>query len=87
MLKVMTIVGTWPELIKMSPIIAELEQYTRHILVHTGQNYDYELNQVFFDELGICKPQHFLEAARSNAAQTIAWVISKRDEVLEIGKH
>lgn len=83
MLKVMTIVGTRPELIKMSRVIAEFDQHTRHILVHTGQNYDYELNQVFFDDLGIRKPDYFLEAAGKNAAQTIAQVIMKADEVLE----
>lgn len=83
MLKVMTIVGTRPELIKMSRVIAEFDQHTRHILVHTGQNYDYELNQVFFDDLGIRKPDYFLEAAGKNAAQTIARVIEKSDEVLE----
>lgn len=83
MLKVMTIVGTRPELIKMSRVIAELDQYTQHILVHTGQNYDYELNQVFFDDLDIRKPDYFLDAAGTNAAQTIAQVIAKSDEVLE----
>ena len=83
MLKVMTIVGTRPELIKMSRVIAELDKYTRHVLVHTGQNYDYELNQIFFDDLQIRKPDHFLEAARENAAQTIAQVIMKSDEVFE----
>ena len=83
MLKVMTIVGTRPELIKMSRVIAELDKYTRHILVHTGQNYDYELNQVFFDDLEIRKPDYFLAAAGANAAQTIAQVIGKTDEILE----
>jgi UDP-N-acetylglucosamine 2-epimerase (non-hydrolysing) len=82
MFKVMTIVGTRPELIKMSRVIAELELHTRHVLVHTGQNYDYELNQVFFDELGIRKPDHFLEAARPTPMQTIARVIETSDEVL-----
>ena len=86
MLKVMTIVGTRPELIKMSRVIAEFDVYTKHVLVHTGQNYDYELNQVFFEDLGIRKPDHFLEAAGANAAQTIAAVISKADEVLELEK-
>lgn len=82
MLKVMTIVGTRPELIKMSRVIAEFDQHTRHVLVHTGQNYDYELNQLFFEDLGIRKPDHFLEAVGGNAAQTIARVIEKSDEVL-----
>lgn len=83
MLKVMTIVGTRPELIKMSRVIAEFDQHTRHILVHTGQNYDFELNQVFFDDLGIRKPDYFLEAAGGNAVQTIARVIEKSDEIFE----
>jgi UDP-N-acetylglucosamine 2-epimerase (non-hydrolysing) len=83
MLKVMTIVGTRPELIKMSRVIAEFDQHTQHILVHTGQNYDYELNQVFFEDLGIRKPNHFLEAVGENAAQTIARVIEKSDAVME----
>lgn len=83
MLKVMTVVGTRPELIKMSRVFAELERFTEHVLVHTGQNYDYELNQVFFDDLGIRKPDYFLDAAGSNAAQTIAQVIAKSDEAME----
>ena len=83
MLKVMTIVGTRPELIKMSRVIAEFDQHTKHILVHTGQNYDYELNQVFFEDLGIRKPDYFLEAVGENAAQTIARVIEKSDAVME----
>jgi UDP-N-acetylglucosamine 2-epimerase (non-hydrolysing) len=82
MLKVMTIVGTRPELIKMSRVIAEFDQHTQHILVHTGQNYDYELNQLFFEDLSIRKPDHFLEAVGENAAQTIARVIEKSDEVM-----
>jgi len=82
MLKVMTVVGTRPELIKLSRLIAELDLHTQHVLVHTGQNYDYELNQVFFDELGIRKPDHFLEAAGETASQTIGQVIIKADEVL-----
>jgi UDP-N-acetylglucosamine 2-epimerase len=83
MIKVMTIVGTRPELIKMSRVIAEFDQHTNHILVHTGQNYDYELNQLFFDDLGIRKPDHFLEALGENAAQTIGRVIEKSDAVME----
>lgn len=86
MLKVMTIVGTRPELIKMSRVIAELDQHTKHVLVHTGQNYDYELNQLFFEDLGIRKPDHFLEAVGDNAAQTIARVIEKADGVMESEK-
>lgn len=83
MLKVMTLVGTRPELIKMSRVISELDQHTNHVLVHTGQNYDYELNQLFFEDLAIRKPDHFLEAVGENAAQTIARVIEKSDEVME----
>lgn len=83
MLKVMTIVGTRPELIKMSRVIHEFDKNTNHILVHTGQNYDYELNQIFFDELDIRKPDYFLGAAGENAAQTIGQVIIKSDEVME----
>src|SRR5450830_1062197 len=82
MLKVMTIVGTRPELIKMSRVIAEFDQHTEHVLVHTGQNYDYELNQLFFEDLGIRKPDYFLEAVGENAVQTIARVIEKADEVI-----
>lgn len=82
MLKVMTLVGTRPELIKMSRVITEFDQHTQHVLVHTGQNYDYELNQVFFDDLDIRKPDHFLGAVGDTAAQTIARVIEKSDEVM-----
>jgi len=84
MLKIMTIVGTRPELIKMSRVIVEFDQHTQHILVHTGQNFDYELNQLFFEDLGIRKPDYFLEAVGENAAQTIARVIEKSDAVMEI---
>ncbi len=82
MLKVMTFIGTRPELIKMSRVIAEFDRHTRHVLVHTGQNYDYGLNQVFFDDLEIRAPDHFLNAVGGNSAQTIARVIEKADEVL-----
>ena len=82
MLKVMTIVGTRPELIKMSRVIVEFDKQTKHVLVHTGQNYDYELNQLFFDDLGIRKPDYFLDAVGDNAAQTIARVIEKSDGVI-----
>ncbi len=83
MLKVMTLVGTRPELIKMSRVIAELDRQVHHVLVHSGQNYDFELNQVFFDDLEIRKPDHFLGAAGETAAQTIAEVIAKADAVFE----
>jgi UDP-N-acetylglucosamine 2-epimerase (non-hydrolysing) len=81
-LKVMTIVGTRPEVIKLSRVIAELDRRVTHVLVHTGQNYDYELNQVFFDELGIRKPDHVLDCAGETPAETIGSVISKADRVL-----
>lgn len=86
MLKVMTLVGTRPELIKMSRVVAELDKQVQHVLVHSGQNYDFELNQVFFDDLEIRKPDHFLGAAGDTAAKTIAEVISKADEVFELEK-
>ena len=82
MKKVMTIVGTRPEIIKLSRVIAELDKYTEHILVHSGQNYDYELNEVFFQEMGIKKPDYFLNAAGENAAETIGNVIMKSDELI-----
>ena len=82
MKKIMTIVGTRPEIIKLSRVIAELEKYTEHVLVHTGQNYDYELNEVFFNEMGIKKPDYFLDAAGDNAAMTIANVIAKSDAIM-----
>jgi UDP-N-acetylglucosamine 2-epimerase len=83
MIKVMTIVGTRPEIIKLSEVIKELDKHTEHILVHSGQNYDYELNEVFFKDLGLRKPDHFLEAAGKNAAETIGNVITKSDVLLE----
>lgn len=82
-LTVMTVVGTRPEIIRLSRVIATLDTYCNHILVHTGQNYDYELNGIFFDELSIRKPDHFLEAAGSSGAQTIGQVIIGVDRLLE----
>lgn len=79
----MTIVGTRPEIIKLSRVMSELDKYTNHIIVHTGQNYDYELNEVFFEQLQIRKPDYFLNAAGGNAAQTISNVIAKSDDILE----
>lgn len=81
-MKVMTIVGTRPEIIKLSRVIAELEKHTQHILVHTGQNFDYELNEIFFDGMAIKKPDIFLNATGKTTAQTIGNIISKTDEVL-----
>jgi len=80
-LKVLTIVGTRPEIIKLSRVIHQLDMNTEHILVHTGQNYDYELNEIFFQQLEIRKPDHFLNAAGDTVAQTIGNVIAKADEV------
>ncbi len=80
-LKVMTLVGTRPEIIKLSRVIAALEQHTEHLLVHSGQNYDYELNQIFFDELNIRRPDVFLNAAGAGPAETIGRTIMAADEV------
>ena len=82
----MTIVGTRPEIIKLSRVMAELDKYTEHIIVHTGQNFDYELNEIFFKELHIRKPDYFLDAAGKNAAETIANVIQKSDALMETVK-
>lgn len=82
-MKVMTIVGTRPEIIKLSCVIEELDKYTEHVLVHTGQNYDYELNEIFFEGMGIRKPDIFLEAAGETAAETIGNVIIKTDELIK----
>jgi UDP-N-acetylglucosamine 2-epimerase len=82
-LRVMTIVGTRPELIKLSRVIAELDRCVDHILVHTGQNFDFELNEIFFRELQIRRPDHFLEVAATTAAQTIARIIERADELMQ----
>jgi UDP-N-acetylglucosamine 2-epimerase (non-hydrolysing) len=82
-MKVMTIIGTRPEIIKLSRVIDELDRHVDHILVHTGQNYDYELNEIFFKDLELRKPDHFLDAAGKTAAETIGNVIAKSDEVFE----
>jgi len=82
-LKVMSVVGTRPEIIRLSRVFAKLDEYCDHILVHTGQNYDYELNQVFFDDLSIRKPDYFLDAAGKNAAETIGQVIIKIDQLID----
>lgn len=82
-LKLMTVVGTRPEIIRLSRVMAVCDQYFDHILVHTGQNYDYELNEIFFTDLGIRKPDHFLNAAGATGAETIGNVIIAVDKVLE----
>ncbi|MER1940090.1 UDP-N-acetylglucosamine 2-epimerase (non-hydrolyzing) [Castellaniella sp. FW104-16D08] len=81
-MKVVTVVGTRPEIIRLSRVIAKLDEYCDHVLVHTGQNYDYELNEIFFQDLGIRKPDHFLNAAGVNGAETIGKVIIAVDQVL-----
>ena len=81
-LKVATVVGTRPEIIRLSRVMAKLDQYCEHVIIHTGQNYDYELNQISFEDLGIRKPDHFLEAAGATGAETIGKVIIAVDQVL-----
>jgi UDP-N-acetyl-L-fucosamine synthase len=87
-LKVMTVVGTRPEIIRLSEVLKKLDssKAIEHILVHTGQNYDYELNEVFFNDLGLKKPDHFLNAARGNASETIGNIIIEIDKVLDMVK-
>ena len=82
-MKVATIVGTRPEIIRLSRVMAALDRAVNHVLIHTGQNYDYELNQVFFEDLELRAPDHFLEAAGRTAAETIGLVISRSDAVLD----
>ena len=82
MMKIMTIVGTRPELIKLSLVIKELDKYTDHILVHTGQNYDYELNNIFFDEMGIREPNFYLNISTSSTAKAIGDIIHKSDKIM-----
>ena len=84
-LKVMSVVGTRPEIIRLSRVMAVLDASPsiEHILVHTGQNYDYELNQIFFDDLGIRKPDFFLNAAGTTATETIGQILTKIDPLLE----
>ena len=82
-LKVMTFVGTRPEIIKLSRVIAKLDKFTNHILVHTGQNYDYELNEIFFEDLDIRKPNYFLNAAGLTSTETIGKILIEADAILE----
>jgi UDP-N-acetyl-L-fucosamine synthase len=81
-LKVMTVVGTRPEIIRLSRVMAKLDTHCDHVLAHTGQNYDFELNEVFFRDLGVRKPDHFLNAAGANASETIGRIIIEIDKVL-----
>ncbi|MFA7123546.1 MAG: UDP-N-acetylglucosamine 2-epimerase, partial [Candidatus Delongbacteria bacterium] len=87
-LKVMTVVGTRPEIIRLSEVLKKLDssKAIEHILVHTGQNYDFELNEVFFKDLGLKKPDHFLNAAKGNASETIGNIIIEIDKVLDTVK-
>ena len=82
-LKLMTVVGTRPEIIRLSRVMAACDEYFDHVIVHTGQNYDYELNEIFFTDLGIRKPDHFLNAAGATGAETIGNVIIAVDKVLD----
>ena len=82
-MKIVTLIGTRPEIIKLSRVMAVLDQCSEHIIVHTGQNYDYELNEIFFNDLGIRKPDYFLEAVGESLADTIGSIISKVDKVFE----
>lgn len=82
--KIMTIVGTRPEIIKLSRVMAELDNCVEHVLVHTGQNYDYELNEIFFNELGVKKPDFFLNAVGNTTIETIGNILIKADEILEL---
>jgi len=79
---VMTIVGTRPEIIKLSEVMKELDKHTNHIIVHTGQNYDYELNELFFEQLSVRTPDYFLEAVKGTASETIGDIIAKADKIL-----
>jgi len=81
-LKIMTILGTRPEIIRLSSVMKVLEQYTEHVLVHTGQNYDYELNQIFFNELGVREPDYFLEVDTSSLGQILGEILIKTEDVL-----
>ncbi|GAA5503403.1 UDP-2,3-diacetamido-2,3-dideoxy-D-glucuronate 2-epimerase [Deinococcus xinjiangensis] len=81
-LKVMSVVGTRPEIIRLSRVLARLDEYTDHVIVHTGQNYDYELNEIFFNDLGVRKPDHFLNAATGTASETIGHILIKVDAVM-----
>lgn len=82
MIKVMTLIGTRPEIIKLSMVISELDKYTNHVLVHSGQNYDYELNEIFFKDLEIRKSDYFLDSAKENAIETIADILVKVNNLL-----
>ena len=81
-LKVVTILGTRPEIIRLASVMSALEKYTDHVLVHTGQNYDFELNQVFFDDLSVKKPDYFLDVDTSSLGKVLGEILIKTEEVL-----
>src|ERR1019366_7332750 len=83
-MKVLTLLGTRPEIIRLSRVMAALDRYTEHVLVHTGQNYDYELNQVFFEDLELRKPDYFLKAVGNTAMETVGNIIARTDALLEL---
>ena len=85
-MKVITVLGTRPEIIRLSRIIPKLDKYTDHIIIHTGQNYDYELNQIFFEDLSIRKPDYFLDAASKTSTETIGNILIKIDKILDTEK-
>ena len=82
-MKIMIIVGTRPEIIKLSRVMAEIEKYAKLVLVHTGQNYDYELNEIFFEDLGVRKPDYFLNVGGKSVAHSIGEIIGKTDDVMD----
>ena len=86
-MKVMTVVGTRPEIIRLSRVMSVLDEVVEQVVVHTGQNYDYELNEIFFHDLGLRRPDHFLEAAAETAAATIGTIIAKSDAVMRTEAH
>ena len=82
-MKVITVIGTRPEIIKLSMVMKRLDEHVNHKIIHTGQNYDYELNEVFFNDLNVRKPDYFLDSADSTLSKTIANIIEKTDEIFE----
>ena len=82
-LKVMTILGTRPEIIRLARVMARLDEYTQHVMVHTGQNYDYELNQIFYEELGIRDPDYFLGTGGGSLAETLGGILVETEKVLK----
>ena len=85
-IKILTVVGTRPEIIKLSEVIKLLDKHTDHIIAHTGQNYDYELNEVFFEQLGLRKPDYFMEVNTKSPAEVIGDVIIKTDKLIDLVK-